>query len=97
MESSRPPEEWKEKLMPALESKVEEFHLMGYHQATKENIWTCLKKGVWKGTQNKRLHEIIQDIFHLSGHKFMSHLTVNAYKDDSDLMSSIEAVMGKKK
>ncbi|MBU5466503.1 post-transcriptional regulator [Virgibacillus sp. MSJ-26] len=96
MEAERSVEEWREKLIPALESKVEEFHLMGYNQATIENIWTCLQEKVWKGTPHKRLHEVTQDIFHLSGPIFMSYLTVDAYKDDSNLMSSIQAVMGGK-
>lgn len=95
MESRRPIEEWKKMLTPALESKVEEFQLMGYSQATNENIWDCLQEKVWKGTPDKRLHEVVQDIFHLGAHVYMSYLTVNAYMDDNDLMSSIEAVIGK--
>jgi len=96
MERERPIEEWKELLTPVLESKVEELHLMDYNQANVENIWTCLQEKVWKGTPHKRLHEVTQDIFHLSGPVFMNYLTVDAYKDDSDLMSSIQAVMGGK-
>lgn len=93
MEYERPIEDWKELLIPALESKVEELHLMNYQQANIENVWACLKEKVWKETSHKRLYEVTQDIFHLSGSVFMGYLTVNAYTDDSDLMSSIKAVM----
>lgn len=92
MASLKPIDEWKDILDPALDSKVEEFKLMGYGQATKEAIWACLKDKVWKGSPNKRLHEAVQDIFHLKTSLFMSYLTVSAFTDDTDLMSSIKAL-----
>jgi hypothetical protein len=84
--------EWKETVLPALESKVSEFHLMGYSKATKEEIWNCLEQKVWKGDPEKRIHEVIQDIFHLSATIYMNYLTLKVYQD-SDLMNSINAVM----
>jgi len=93
-ESIRSIDEWREIVEPALESKVEEFKLMGYKQATNDNIWECLKEKVWKGSPNKRLHEAVQDIFHLSTNIFMSYLTISAYTNDDDLMTSIEALLG---
>ncbi len=86
---------WKKELKPALESKVSEFQLMGYSRATEEDIWNCLMKKVWKGNPEKRLHEVIQDVLHLSSNIYMSYLTVDAYQDD-DLMASIAALTGKK-
>lgn|SRR5690554_4512921 len=92
MEIKQTVSEWKETVLPALESKVSEFHLMGYTKATKEEIWHCLEQKVWKGDPEKRLHEVIQDIFHLSATVYMNHLTLKVYQD-SDLMYSINEVM----
>ncbi|WP_164216324.1 post-transcriptional regulator [Virgibacillus sp. YIM 98842] len=83
---------WKETVQPALESKVSELHLMGYPKATKEEIWNCLEQKVWKGDPEKRIHEVIEDIFHLSATIYMNFLTLKVYQD-SDLMDSISAVM----
>lgn len=83
--------EWKVLIDPVLNSKVSEFRLMGYSRATKEDIWKCLNKKVWKGDPDKRIHEIVQDIFHLGSNIYLSYLTVEAYQDD-DLMASIAAV-----
>ncbi|GAB3802105.1 post-transcriptional regulator [Virgibacillus kimchii] len=92
MEIKQKVSEWKASVYPALESKVSEFHLMGYTKATEEEIWECLKQKVWKGEPEKRLHEVIQDIFHLNPTVYMNHLTLKVYQD-TDLMDSISAVM----
>lgn len=86
--------EWKEIIKPVLDSKTNEFLMMGYSRATHDDIWCCLEQRVWKGNPSKRLHEVVQDVFHLSSNIYMSYLTVNAYQDDSDLMASIAALTG---
>lgn len=85
--------EWKEMIYPAVESKVEEFRLMGYSKATADDIWNCLVQKVWKDNPDKRLYEVVQDVFHLGATTYMSYLTVKAYQND-DLMASIAAVTG---
>ncbi|MYL33345.1 hypothetical protein GLW05_06990 [Pontibacillus yanchengensis] len=91
MEEEKTVVEWKKWIEPVLQSKVEEFHMMGYEKARKEEIWNCLIHKVWKGKPNKRLYEIVQDIFHLSVGTYMAYLTVQAYQND-DLLASIEAL-----
>lgn len=83
--------EWKPMIEHVLHSKVDEFLLMGYSRTTKEDIWTCLEKKVWKGNPVKRIHEVVQDVLHLNASVYMSYLTVDAYQDD-DLMASIAAL-----
>ncbi|GGJ83967.1 hypothetical protein GCM10007063_03030 [Lentibacillus kapialis] len=83
--------EWKTEIEPALKSKASELRLMGYHNATSDDVWNCLEEKVWKGDPSKRLYEVVQDIFHLSSNIYMSYLTVNAYQDD-DLSASIAAL-----
>ncbi|MFD2759527.1 post-transcriptional regulator [Lentibacillus juripiscarius] len=91
METLRTVHEWKQKVLPALESKASEFRLMGYDKTTREDVWSCLNEKVWKGDPSKRLFEIVQDIFQLSSNVYMSYLTINAHQDDN-LMASIAAL-----
>jgi hypothetical protein len=90
--------DWKKELGSALKSKADELQMMGYKEATDEDVWNCLVKKVWKGNPDKRLYEVIQDIFHLRSNIYMSYLTVDAYQSfqDEDLMASIQALMGNK-
>ncbi|QDP40717.1 post-transcriptional regulator [Radiobacillus deserti] len=85
-------DEWKSSLLPVLDSKVNEFHLMGYSRASREDVWKCLSKKVWKGNPEKRLHEVVGDILHLSSAVYMSYLTVEAYQEDEGLLESIAAL-----
>jgi len=82
---------WKSLIIPALESKSSEFRLQGYEEATSEDVWKCLTERVWKGNPEKRLYEVVQDIFHLGSNVYMSYLTLNAYQEN-DLMDSIAAL-----
>lgn len=83
---------WRRKVTPFLNSKREELHMLGYPKATNKEIWECLKAKVWKGNPEKRLHEVVQDILHLSASTYISYLTINAFQDDTDLMASIKAL-----
>ncbi|MDL4841431.1 post-transcriptional regulator [Aquibacillus rhizosphaerae] len=89
--------QWKVEMASVLESKVDEFKLMGYSRATGVDVWNCLTEKVWKGDPEKRLHEVVEDIFHLSSNKYMSYLTVQTYKDDTGLLESIAAITGSQK
>lgn len=93
MEQMKPTSSWKEEVTLVLQSKVEEFHLLGYRKATNQEVWDCLVKKVWKGEPEKRLHQVVQDILHLSSHTYASYLTTEAYQND-DLLASIEALKG---
>ncbi|HLR74033.1 MAG TPA: post-transcriptional regulator [Virgibacillus sp.] len=93
MDYERTVAEWKPYVTPALISKTDELLLMGYSNATIDDIWDCLVKNVWNGNPKKRLYEVVQDIFHLRSHTYMSYLTLNVLEDD-DLAASIAAVTG---
>nr|WP_246569852.1 post-transcriptional regulator [Lentibacillus saliphilus] len=84
--------EWRAELGSVLESKVYEFKSMGYEEVTADDIWQCLNRKVWtEHPCQKRLHEVVQDIFHLASSTYMSYLTVSAFEED-DLMASIAAL-----
>lgn len=85
-------EDWRADIEPALISKAKELQLMGYPEATKEDVWDCLVAKVWKNNPSKRLHEVVQDIFHLRTNTYMSYLTVQAQANEEDLLTSIQAL-----
>lgn len=93
MEQVKTVAKWKKEVSIPMNSKVEEFHLLGYGRATEDDIWNCLVRKVWKGNPEKRVHQVVQDILHLSSHTYTSYLTTEAYQHD-DLLASIEALQG---
>lgn len=74
-------EEMREYVQPAIQSKVEEFHLYGFDRASEAEVWECLKKKKWKRDEEpKEVREVINDILRLSISDYMSYITVQAYK-----------------
>ena len=73
----------KEKLMLVLDSKRDEFHLLGYEGISTEDIWNCVTskyKGEWPP-----LYKLVNDIFTLKVTDLMNWLTVGAYRGVIDL------------
>ncbi|MFC4022667.1 post-transcriptional regulator [Oceanobacillus longus] len=95
MEIKQTVSEWKQMIIPALKSKAEELEMMGYSQATPDDVWSCMVKKVWKGDPEMLLHEIVQDILHLASNTYLSYLTMSSYQNDN-LMASIAALTGDK-
>lgn len=71
---------WKEDVIPALTSKVEEFHLFGYDRATEDELWECVKAKLKKEKQFVRIHHVVKTILTLKVTDYMTWLTVGAYK-----------------
>lgn len=88
----KPIREWKMEMKPALDSKRAEFQMLGYTEATNEEIWRCLEERVWKENEVKRLYEVVADIFQLPTSTYMSYLAIRAHQTEDDLMASIRAV-----
>jgi len=87
-------QEWRDTVTPILLSKQAELRAIGYTEVTIDQIWDCLFERIWKGNKEKKLYEIVQDIFHLRASIYMGFMTVNALQDnEDDLMASINALM----
>ncbi|EGL81633.1 hypothetical protein CathTA2_2996 [Caldalkalibacillus thermarum TA2.A1] len=72
----------KEKLEEVLQSKVDEFHLLGYAGVTKDEIWDCVTshyKGEWPP-----LYRLVNDIYTLKATDLMNWLTMGAYRGSID-------------
>jgi len=72
----------KEELESVCQSKVEEFHLLGYEQVTKEEIWDCVTSKYRK--EIPPLHQVVNDILSLSVTKFMNWMTMKIYTGEID-------------
>ena|GEM_PF-249834 len=82
---------WRPEIEEVLDSKLEEFRMLGYPKATKEGLWECLCNKIWKNNSELKLHQIVADIFFLKPGTYMNYMARNAYQND-DLLASIQAI-----
>lgn len=73
--------QWKKEVKPAVQSKKEEFHYMGYESVTEEEIWECVQARLKKQKIEPRLHALVDQILALSLNDFMTWLTIRSYKE----------------
>lgn len=57
--------ELKERITPALKTKVKELKNKNYTLITEEHIWEYLIKNKWKKSENLTLYDIINDILNI--------------------------------
>jgi UTP-glucose-1-phosphate uridylyltransferase len=55
-------DELKERVKPALDSKVSDLKICGYPDISREEIWDDLSKSKWKDSMNLSLSDMINDI-----------------------------------
>lgn len=72
---------WKKEVKPAVQSKKEEFHYMGYESVTEEEIWECVQARLKKKKIEPRLYALVDQILALSLNDFMTWLTIRSYKE----------------
>ncbi|MBY0123920.1 post-transcriptional regulator [Bacillus sp. S/N-304-OC-R1] len=81
MEISHTYDHLRNELKPALKSKQEEFSLLGYDRVTEQELWDFLKRKKWrKADENRRISELVQDIFSVKVGEFFNYATVEAFK-----------------
>lgn len=73
-----------ETVRPALQSKQEEFKLLGYDSVSEMDIWDYLVKKKWKKEKEEpKVSRIVQSILSLKVGEFMNYKAVEALKDTS--------------
>lgn len=80
------------KMIPALISKKNEFHLYGYTSVTEEDIWVyCLGK-VWRNKEvnSLRIHHIANDILGILPAAFMTYTQIEEQRN-SDWFSDLNS------
>lgn len=79
MDAIHPYQIYRTEVSLALQSKKEEFNLLGYPDITEEDIWLYLTNKKWKKPQEgTRQYEIIQDIMSVKIADYMNYVTVEA-------------------
>ncbi|GLB58335.1 post-transcriptional regulator [Cytobacillus sp. NCCP-133] len=69
------------KVEPALESKLDEFRLLGYKKVTEQELWGFLTKKKWKKPkENVRLFEIVEEIMAVKVSEYIHFATIEAFK-----------------
>lgn len=79
-------------VLPAVESKKNEFHLYGYSTVTEEEIWTyCIRKK-WrkKDVNSMKLHEIVNSILQVTPAEFMTYTQIEEQRG-SDWFSDLNS------
>ncbi|WP_445490176.1 post-transcriptional regulator [Niallia sp. 03133] len=74
---------YRKEVQPALKSKLEEFHLLGYETITEDELWFYLTKKKWKKPADSgRLFILVQDILNVKIAEYMNFATIEAYRAD---------------
>lgn len=70
-------------MLPAFESKRNEFHLYGYTTVTIEDIWNFCVQKIWrnKNIDEMAVHQIVNDILKISPAAFMTFTQIEAQRD----------------
>lgn len=73
-------------VLPALESKKNEFIFYGYADITEEALWDYLVTKKWrkKELSTMRAYEMIADVFSLTPAQFMTHRQTEAQRNSSE-------------
>lgn len=72
---------YRNQVQPALVSKLEEFHLLGYDSITEAELWKFLIRKKWKKVKREaQLHEVIQDILAVKVGDYISFAAIESYK-----------------
>lgn len=84
-------EKFKE-MLPALTSKMNEFHMYGYPTVTVQEIWEyCLKKR-WRNLDvtSMKNHKLVNDILQILPAAFMTYTQIEAQRN-TDWFSDLNA------
>lgn len=73
-------EVWKDEVLPVLNSKVEEFQLIGYDEASAEEVWECVLNKLRKQKEPMRIYQFVNEILKLKVTDYMTWLTIGAYQ-----------------
>ncbi len=74
-------EPYRTKLAPALQSKCEEFILLGFKEVSPSELWNYLLAKKWKKKENKMLHELVNDIMSVNISDYMHFERMETFKD----------------
>ncbi|ADU29764.1 post-transcriptional regulator [Evansella cellulosilytica] len=76
---------WKKEVKPVLQSKAEEWQLLGHDRVSQEDVWACFMSMLPRldVPETLRPHWVVQQLFHLNVNHYMNWLTLEAYRGPS--------------
>ncbi|BCB04959.1 post-transcriptional regulator [Bacillus sp. KH172YL63] len=78
--NQHPYDRFYDSLLPALESKVEEFDILGYGKATVDRLWAYLTKKKWKKPETDvKIFQLVSDVLTVKPGEYMNFETMEAY------------------
>lgn len=84
-------EVWRDDVEPAIRSKVDEFHFLGYDRATADEVWECVLYQLRKKKDFIHLHALVNHLLTLKPQAYMTWLTVRSYKNPADWFAEYES------
>lgn len=84
-------EVWRSDIQPALISKVDELHLLGYDRANEDDVWTCVLYQLRKKKEFMHKHAFVNSVLTLKPQTFMTWLTIHSYKEPTDWFTDFES------
>lgn len=68
-------------LLVVIESKLDEFKLLGYDTVTEDELWECLEKTLWrKKEEDPMLFQLVEDILSLTINDYMNYIRIESFK-----------------
>ncbi|NEU31559.1 hypothetical protein GN156_12370 [bacterium LRH843] len=83
-------EVWRHDVEPALVSKVDEFHFLGYDRVTAEDVWECILYQLRKNKEFIHLHSFVNTLLSLKPQTYMTWLTRKAYQNPTEWFAEYE-------
>ncbi|WP_400242613.1 post-transcriptional regulator [Niallia sp. JL1B1071] len=86
-------DQYRSQVKPVLNSKIEEFHLLGYDTIKEDELWVFLTQKKWKKPSEEiRISELVQSILNVKVADYMNYATIEAYKtaDFFSVLSEVE-------
>jgi hypothetical protein len=79
-------EKWRTIIGPFLQSKLDEFQLLGLNHLKMDEFWQFVKESLEKKKEEKpeRIHEVVAAVMALTVNDYMNKLRVDLFKDSSN-------------
>ncbi|WP_085523253.1 post-transcriptional regulator [Tuberibacillus sp. Marseille-P3662] len=85
MEHSVDVEKWRYHIQPFLQSKLEEFYILGLNSMTMDELWTFILESLEKKKQHpQHLHQFVNFVMTLSVNDYMNRIRMQMFQS-SDL------------
>ncbi|MCL1630489.1 post-transcriptional regulator [Sporolactobacillus sp. CPB3-1] len=83
-------EKWRPIIKPFLDSKLDEFHLLGLNHLKMDEFWQFVKASLEKKKEDRpgRLHEVVAAVMALTVNDYMDKLRVDLFKSGANEMDS---------